>query len=129
MNMIALSCVLALGVLLFGIGFAVTIVRGATATFSGYRTEPDDLLNKFVRAHANTAEYAPFMALLILYLGSRQPPVWVIGAMVAATVCRFIFVAGLVFPATMAKPNLLRFVGASGTYVAGLALCAALLLV
>jgi len=40
--------------------------------------------------------------------------------MVLATVSRFLIALGLVFPATLAKPNPLRFVGASGTYVFGL---------
>jgi hypothetical protein len=34
---------------------------------------------------------------------------------------------GLVFPASMARPNVLRFVGALGTYLFGAALCIALI--
>lgn len=64
---------------------------------------------------------------MILYLGGRHPAAWVVWAMIAAAVSRYLYVAGMIFPATMAKPNILRFVGAAGTYVAGVALCAALL--
>ena len=127
MNPIAIDCAAALGLLLFGLGPVISGLRGRTDTFIGAHADPADTLHKFVRAHGNTAEYAPFLALMILYLGARHPAAWVVWAMIAATVCRYLFVAGMIFPATMAKPNILRFVGAAGTYVAGVALCAALL--
>jgi len=88
---------------------------------------PTNLLYKVVRAHGNTAEYAPFLAVLMLYLGSRNPAAWVITVMVVATVCRYLFVAGMVFASTIAKTNVVRFVGAMGTYICGVALCVALI--
>ncbi len=128
MNPVALYCVAVLGALLFGMGPVISAQRGKTGAFIGYEAEPTNSLYKWIRAHANTAEYAPFLAVLILYLGAHQPADWVIWTMIAVTAFRLIFVAGLVLPATMAKPNIMRFVGAAGTYFAGLALCAALLI-
>ena len=126
MNAVAVDCVGALGVLLFGLGLAISGLRGRTETFIGARTDPTDTLHKYVRAHGNTAEYAGYLSVLILYLGSRNPAAWVVWTMVAITLCRYVFVAGMIFPATMSKPNALRFIGAAGTYIAGLALCVAL---
>ena len=126
MNTIAIDCAAALGLLLFGLGMAVSGVRGQSGTFIGHETDPTSRLFKFVRAHANTAEYAPFLAVLFLYLGAHNPAPWVVWTMIEATVCRFVFVAGMILPATMAKPNPLRFIGAAGTYAAGIALCIAL---
>jgi hypothetical protein len=67
------------------------------------------------------------VAVLMLYLGGHQPAPWVLNVMIGATVCRYLMVAGMVLPATMARPNAVRFVGALGTYVCGVALCVAVL--
>ena len=49
-----------------------------------------------------------------------------LGLLVAATACRMLLVIGLVAFARMDRPNPVRFIGALGTYVAGLALDGAL---
>ena len=127
MDTIALMCVVALGLLVFGLGFWISGTRKREGQMFGVNPDPADLLYRLVRAHGNTTEYAPFLAILMLFLGSRAPAPWVVGTMVFATVCRYLFVAGLVFYPTMARPNVARFVGAAGTYIAGLALCVAAL--
>eukprot|EP01037_Dinobryon_pediforme_P014201 gene14201-14320_t len=104
MNPIALACTLVLGVLLFGFGPVISVTRGRTNTFYGFSADPADRLHKLIRAHANTAEYAPFLAVLFLYLGAHNPADWVVGTMVAATACRCLFVLGMVAPKTMAGP-------------------------
>jgi uncharacterized membrane protein YecN with MAPEG domain len=81
-----------------------------------------------IRAHANTAEYAPFLAVLFLWHGTHDPTSWVIAIIVLATASRFALVAGLLWWPTMAKPNPARFVGAVGTYVCGLALVGRMLM-
>lgn len=123
----ALFCVAALGVLVFGMGLVISGTRKRTGQMSGANPDPEDYLYRLVRAHGNTTEYAPFLAVLMLYLGSRTPETWVIWTMVVATVCRYVFVVGLVLYPTMARPNLARFTGAAGTYICGLALCFAAL--
>jgi hypothetical protein len=102
-------------------------MRFREGTGSGCEPDPANPLHKLTRAHANTAEYAPFLALLFLYLGARSPSTATVSLIVAATVCRCLLVIGLIAWPTMARPNLFRFVGALGTYLAGLALCAMLL--
>jgi len=127
MNNTALVCTAALGLLLFTLGLAISTLRFRGGTLSGYAASPGDLLAKLVRAHGNTAEYAPFLAALFLYLGSHHPPQWQVWCMVGATVCRVLLAIGLLAWPTMAKPNPARFVGAIGTYIFGAALCVALL--
>ena len=126
MNAIALGCVVALGLLLFGLGMLVSVLRFQNKALSGSATNPADSLYKVIRAHGNTAEYVAFFAALFLYLGSHAPAGWVLWVMVVATVCRYLVVAGLIFPRSMHAPNPLRFLGALGTYACGIALCIAL---
>jgi uncharacterized membrane protein YecN with MAPEG domain len=127
MNNIAVGCVAVLGLLLFGLGLSVSMMRFQGRTLSGRGDDPANLLHKLVRAHGNTAEYVPFLAVLFLFLGARSPSTVTVSLMVIATVCRCLLVVGLVAFPTMAKPNPLRFVGAIGTYGAGIGLCLALL--
>ncbi|WP_205796121.1 MAPEG family protein [Burkholderia sp. Ac-20353] len=126
MNHIALVCTAILGLLLFGLGLAVSIARFRATTGSGCAEDPTNPLHKLVRAHGNTAEYAPFLALLFLYFGAHEPSRAILSLIVAATACRCLLVAGLLVWPTMARPNPARFVGALGTYLCGAALCIAL---
>jgi uncharacterized membrane protein YecN with MAPEG domain len=127
MNQAAVICVAALGLLLFGMGLPISGLRFTKNQVFGVNPDPTDSLYKLIRAHGNTAEYAPFLAVLFLYLGAHNPPAWVVWTMIAVTVCRYLFVIGMVAFPTMAKPNPFRFVGAAGAYAGGLALCVALL--
>jgi hypothetical protein len=121
----AIVCSGFLGLLVFGLGFAVSMTRGQTGRSFGYTQDPTDRLCKMVRAHGNTTEYAPMLAVLMLFLGSRGPATWVLWVMVIATACRYIQALGLIVPPTLAKPHPLRIVGSTGTYIAGLLLCVA----
>jgi uncharacterized membrane protein YecN with MAPEG domain len=127
MNSTALACTAVLGLVLFALGLAVSILRSRVGVLSGYASEPDQLLTKLGRAHGNTAEYAPFMAVLFLYLGSQHPPHWQLWCMVGATVCRLLLVVALVAWPSMQKPNSARAIGALGTYAFGAVLCVAFL--
>ncbi|MDH6146927.1 MULTISPECIES: MAPEG family protein [Paraburkholderia] len=127
MNDIALGCVAVLGLLLFGLGLSVSMTRFRERTTAGCADDPGNLLHKLVRAHGNTAEYAPFLAVLFLFLGARSPSAVTVSLMVIATACRCFLVVGLLAFPTMAKPNPLRLVGALGTYGAGIGLCLALM--
>lgn len=127
MHPVALICTAILGLLLFGLGLAVSVQRFRERRGMGSGDDPKNLLNKLVRAHANTAEFAPFLAVLFLFLGSRDPSALALGLMVAATACRILIVFGLVATRSLARPNPVRFVGALGTYLTGAALSALLL--
>lgn len=121
----AIICTALLGLLVFGLGFAVSITRGSTNTTSGYNPDPTDRLYKMVRAHGNTTEYAPMLAVLMLLIGLRDPSAWVLWVMGIVTACRYLIAIGIIISPTLAKPHPLRFVGAVGTYIGGLALCVA----
>jgi len=124
---VPIICVALLGLLSIVLGMVVTVGRGKFNTLFGSSNDPEDKLFHFVRAHSNNAEYAPIIALMIYILSLSAYPAWALWFMVLATVSRFLIALGLVFPATLAKPNPLRFVGAAGTYVFGLGLGVALL--
>jgi hypothetical protein len=124
----AIVCSGLLGLLLFALGFLVSLTRGNTNRTIGHSDDPTDRLHKTVRAHGNTAEYAPMFAVLMLFLGTRSPATWVLWTMGIATASRYLLAVGLVLGPTLDKPHPLRFVGALGTYLSGFALCAATLL-
>lgn len=114
------ACVAILGLLLFGLGLAVTVVRGRTKVLIGTAPDPDHLLNRLVRAHGNAAEYVPFLAVLFLVMGARQPGGLVLGLIAAGTAARVLHAVGLVAGPPLSRPNALRAIGATLTYVAGL---------
>jgi len=128
MNSTALACTTVLGLLLFVLGLATSIERSRVGALTGYASEPDRLLTKLVRAHGNTAEYVPFLAVIFLYIGAQNAPQWQIWCMVGATVCRLLLVVGLLAWPSMSKPNLARAIGGTGTYIFGTALCVALII-
>ena len=77
----AILCTALLGLLVFGLGFAVSMTRGNTNTISGYNPDPADRLYKMVRAHGNTTEYAPMLAILMLLIGAREHSSWMLWVM------------------------------------------------
>lgn len=123
---IAVLCVALLGFLVVGLGLVVSMTRGSTKTMYGYNIDPADRLYKAVRAHGNTTEYAPMLAVLILTLGMLNPAPWMMWCMGLVTLSRYIFVFGIVLPPSMAQLSKLRFIGSLGTYLFGMALCAGL---
>ena len=123
---VPLICIALLGLLLIVLGFRVSMARASTETMYGGEENPESSLYKAQRAHGNTAEYAPILAVLILALSLSPQPAWVLWSMMLATFFRYLFAAGIIFPDTMDKPNPLRFLGALGTYLSGLALVVAL---
>lgn len=125
---VPLICVGLLGFLCIATGFKVSMARAKTNTIFGGETNPESTLYKAMRAQGNTVEYAPILALMIYVLGQAPVAAWVLWAMILATFFRYLLVAGLLIPKTMAKPNPMRFVGALGTYLSGLALVVAIIL-
>jgi len=120
-------CISLLLFLLISLGVLVTVGRGKFNTLIGHSSDPEDTLHKWVRAQSNTAEYAPALMIVIYILSQGVQTSWVWWCVVLATGCRYLFVAGILFPKTMASPNPMRFIGATGTYAFGLGLCYALL--
>ena len=81
---IPLLCIALLGFLVVGLGFSVSMTRSKTETMYGSTTDPEDILYKMTRAHGNTTEYAPVIALLIFVLSQSSQPSWVIWCMLLA---------------------------------------------
>jgi uncharacterized protein len=127
MHVAALICTAVLGVLIFGLGFAISAARFSKRRLSGHAQDPGNFLHRLVRAHGNATEYAPFLAVLFLYLGAHSPAGTTVALIVGATVSRVLHAIGLVAWPSMDRPNPLRFVGAIGTYLCGSALCVILL--
>lgn len=124
----AIVCIALLGLLLFGLGLAVSLTRGRTQRVIGVPDDPTSGLLKVVRAHGNTAEFAPMLALLILIVGTRAPATWVVWTMGIATLSRYLIAIGILASPSLERPHPLRALGALGTYVTGMMLCLALLL-
>ena len=125
---VPLICIALLGLLVILLGFNVSMARGSTKTIYGGKENPEGKLYKAQRAHGNTTEYAPILAVMMLVLSQASQPSWVIWSMAFATFFRYLFAAGILLPSTMSKPNPMRFLGALGTYITGLALVAALII-
>ena len=125
---VALTCIGLLGLLLFALGFAVSMTRGRSNVVVGHPDDPTDALHKIVRAHGNTAEYAAMLAILMLAVASQGPATWALWCMGLATLGRYLIAAGIVASPTLEKPHPLRFTGALLTYLGGLGLSVALLL-
>lgn len=118
----------AMALLIFLLGFLVSIRRGQTDVMTGMEDDPTSALNKAVRGHANAAEYVPVLVALSLYLGLQSPAAWVEWAIIVAAVSRYLTALGFLTCATLARPHPLKVVGALGTYLAGIALCVAAVL-
>jgi uncharacterized membrane protein YecN with MAPEG domain len=123
----AIVCTALLGVLIVGLGMAVSLTRQRSEQVIGHSDDPSDALHKVVRAHGNSTEYAPMLALVMIVLGNQGPAAWVTWVMIAVVASRYLIVAGLLY-GSLDAPNPMRFIGALGTYVGGFALCIALLL-
>ena len=83
---------------------------------------PKSFTTKLSRAHGNTSEFAPFLALLMLYLMTRNPDGWVHAAMVGATLARILVVIGFLTCSSLDQISPIKAIGAIGTYVFGLIL-------
>ena len=124
---VAVACSALLGVLVFGLGLGVSLTRARTGINAGCPSDPDHPLTRISRAHGNTTEYAPMLAVLMLIVGANDPPAWALWTMGLAVACRYAFAVGVLTCRTMTAPHPIRFVGAAGTYATGLALCVAAL--
>lgn len=127
MHPVAASCSAILALLLFGLGLLVSLSRGKYNVLIGHPGDPTHFMQKLVRAHGNTAEFAPFLAILFLYFGSQQPSGWMVWFMIIGTAARILIVIGLLTCKSLERPHPVRFLGALGTYVAGLVLAGEML--
>ncbi len=127
---IPVICVSILALLVFLLGFLISMLRGKTGIiyYGDSLDDPTSLLTKAVRALANTAEFAPILAVLFLYLGTTNPSGWVYWAIVVATISRVLMVVGFLVADTLQKISPFKAVGAVGTYLSGIALSIAMII-
>ena len=125
---IPVICVSILGLLVFMLGFLISLLRGKTGIiyYGDSLDDPTSLLTKAIRALGNTVEFAPILAVLFLYLGTTNPDNWVLWTIVAATASRVLMVVGFLTAGTLRKIHPLKAVGGIGTYLSGFALCVAM---
>jgi uncharacterized membrane protein YecN with MAPEG domain len=123
-------CVSILALLIFLLGFLISMVRGKTGIiyYSGSFDDPTSFLTKAVRALGNTVEFAPILAIMYLYLGSTNPDSWVCWTIIVATISRVLMVVGFLTAETLSKIHPLKAVGAIGTYLSGIVLCVAMVI-
>ena len=125
---VAIICTALLGLLLFVLGILVSATRGSTGKAGAYPQDPADSLFKRIRAHGNTAEYVPMLAVLMLVAGERNPATWVLWTMGIATASRYLLALGILVGPSLNQAHPLRFVGALLTYVTGVMLSLAILI-
>jgi uncharacterized membrane protein YecN with MAPEG domain len=121
-------CSAMLVILYFVLAFNVSRLRASKRIGIGMGDHPSGILHKSIRVHGNAAEYIPIFVLLFLYFNWVAASGWVMWAVIAATVCRFLHPLGMFMSPDLGKPQVFRFIGAVGTYICGLALGIALLL-
>jgi uncharacterized membrane protein YecN with MAPEG domain len=124
MNTLQIVCLALLGVLVFALGANVTRYRSIRGASGGDQqpTDPADRLFIAVRAHANAAEYVPSLAFLILVCATLSDGWWVDALAVTAVAVRYLHALGMLTAKTMDGFLVMRFVGAIGTYFAGITL-------
>lgn len=119
---IAVACVALLGLLLFGLGLRVSVLRGQQRVLFGSSADAADPLFRAVRAHGNATEYIPTLAVLMLLVGARIPSWWAGLLCLLALTFRLVHAIAITRTPrrTTAAPD--RFIGAMGTYAVGVAL-------
>jgi len=120
---IELFCAAMLGLLLFGLGFAVSVERGKAKQLGGVPGDETTLLYRLIRAHGNAAEYVPLIVAFALYFAATDSSPLVSWAIVGLTAARILHATALIVQPNMNQFNVLRFAGGMGTYIGGFMLC------
>ena len=131
MHQTLIICSALLGLLVFGLGFNVSLARNRLKDGHSAGDDPTSPLMKAVRAHANATEYvgviiALFVVTALVYQNRDLGLTMTILA-IAITVSRFLHAIGMLTCKTLAKANPFRFVGALGTYLLGIVIAGLLL--
>ena len=114
-----------LGLLVFLLGANVSRERGSVIkTQHEHEANPESALRKAIRAHGNCIEYVPMLSLMILAVGLRSPllPTWIAVLMLIAVASRYIHAAGVLTGESVYKANMMKRIGAVGTYATGILL-------
>lgn len=124
----AIICTVLLALLLFALGLAVSLTRGSTKINYGMPDDPAHILHRLCRAHGNAAEYGAMLAVLMLFVGMREPAAWMLWVMWITVAARYVHAAGMIAGKTLDQVQPLRFAGSLLTYLGGFVLCVAALM-
>ncbi len=131
MHQTLIICSALLALLVFGLGFNVSLTRNRLKDGHSGGTDPTSPLMKAVRAHANATEYVSIIIALFvvtaLVYQNRDLGLTMTILAIAITVCRFLHAIGMLTCETLAKANPFRFIGALGTYILGFVIAGLLL--
>ena len=123
LSTVTVTCIALMGILLFVLGANVTRHRAQRgATGNQMPTDPADRMLIAQRAHGNAAEYVPTLIVLLLVCDALSDGWWVPALAVVAVAARYVHALGLLTSKTLATHGPLRDLGASGTYLVGIAL-------
>ncbi len=118
---IAILCVVFLAILQILLGLVISGMRRKFRCSVGAPDDPNHPLFRARLAFSNCAEWHPIFFALLLVLPMGGAPKWSIWLSPAVVAARYLMVAGLVtFPPN--KPNIVRVLGAVGTYLTALLL-------
>ena len=112
-----------MGILLVVLGANVTrhrAIRGDTG--NQMPTDPADRMFIAQRAHGNASEYIPTLAVLIVVCAVLTDGWWLNALAIAALSARLLHAVGMLTSKTLASHGPMRDIGATATYVSGLAL-------
>ena len=123
MNVIPVVCIALMGILLVVLGANVTRHRAIRAdTGNQMPTDPADRMFIAQRAHGNASEYIPTLAVLIVVCAVLTDGWWLNALAITALSARLLHAVGMLTSTTLASHGPLRDIGATATYVSGLAL-------
>lgn len=125
--MVAYTSIAVLVILVMLLGFVVSLQRGKHNVIKGVTGDGAHPLDKAVRAHGNTSEYAAILAVLFLALASSDSVAveWLI---IAVTAGRVLAAIGFLICESLDKIHPLKAIGAITTYFGGIALAVMLAL-
>lgn len=131
MHTLILICVSLLALLVFVLGFTVSMARRKAGEGVAVHDDPTSPLLKAVRAHANSTEYIGAIAALFLVTGivyqGRDLGLLASGLIILLTAARFLHAFGMLTCKTLNAASPFRFVGALFTYLFGIGLALLLL--
>jgi uncharacterized membrane protein YecN with MAPEG domain len=125
---VVLGCIAAMGFLVFALGFGVSSQRRKQQKGMGLPDDTTNALYKWGRAHGNTVEYVPTLAILMYALAAVGAWSWTMWICVVVALGRYIYAFGIVTADNPAKSNPGRLIGAVTTYFGGMAMAVILLL-
>lgn len=117
-TMIAIAC---LGLLQMLLAINVSINRIQGRVSSGTPDDVEHPLHRAIVAHRNACEFGPILCVLLLALQLGPSPYWSIYLGPVTVLLRTAHAIGLT-QFSLRRPNMLRRLGAGGTYVLSLVL-------